>query len=498
MKKRNTVYAVSLFVTSAIVIWSIIACDNFIAVSSRLYELLSVNLGWLYLLLIAGFVVFCVGIACSRFGRIRLGGDDEQPEYSTVSWFAMLFCAGMGVGLVFWGVSEPITHFLSPDAMEGGTPEAAEFAMQATFMHWGVHPWAIYAVIGLSIAYFSFRKGEKNLLSRVFVPILGQRAIDGGIGKAIDVITVVITVMGISTSLGLGALQINGGVSYLTGLPFGLKTQIIIIALVTVAFTISSVSGVDKGIKLLSNINLVMAIALAAAAFLVGPKLEIVNSFINGLGDYLSGIVKESLKLHTYGDNTWIIGWRVFYWAWWISWGPFVGSFIARISRGRTIRQFMIGVLLVPTAVSCIWFAIFGNLGIHLAMENIFTQGELGEIISTPETALFIVLGEYPLGVVLSVIAIVLLFTFFITSADSGTFVLGIFTSDGEQNPANTRKIIWCFIISLLAIGLLVTGGLESVQTVSLVVAFPFLFIMVGCCVSLVKSLRGEADGDQR
>lgn len=241
-----------------------------------------------------------------------------------------------------------------------------------------------------------------------------------------------------------------------------------------------------------------MAIALAAAAFLVGPKMEIVNSFINGLGDYLSGIVKESLKLHTYGDNTWIIGWRVFYWAWWISWGPFVGSFIARISRGRTIRQFMIGVLLVPTAVSCIWFAIFGNLGIHLAMENIFTQGELGEIISTPETALFIVLGEYPLGVVLSVIAIVLLFTFFITSADSGTFVLGIFTSDGDQNPTNTRKIIWCFIISLLAIGLLVTGGLESVQTVSLVVAFPFLFIMVGCCVSLVKSLRGEADGDQR
>jgi len=490
--KRNLVYPVSLLTTLLVIIWSIAHSSSFVAVSTKLYDWISVNMGWMYLLLIAGFVLFCIAVAFSRYGNIKLGKDNEEPEYSTLSWFAMLFCAGMGVGLVFWGVSEPLSHFLFPDAIEGGTADAFNFAIQATFMHWGVHPWAIYAVIGLSIAYFSFRKGEKNLVSSSFIPLVGRKMADGLFGQMIDILTIFITVIGIATSLGLGAMQINGGLTYLTNIGYNLKTQIIIIAVVTVVFTMSSISGVDKGIKMLSNFNLVLFIGLAILAFLIGPRVEIVNGFVNGMGEYISGIVIESLKMHVYDDNSWVLGWRVFYWAWWISWGPFVGSFIARISRGRTIRQFMLGVLFVPMIVSCIWFAIFGVMSINLAFENVFTLEYLGEIVGTPETALFIVLNEYPIGGILSVVAITLLFTFFITSADSGTFVLGIFTSDGEANPSNRRKVIWCATISLFAVGLLITGGLKSVQTVSLVVAFPFLFIMTACCWSVYKSLRDE------
>lgn len=487
-----TVYGISVAITVFVAGWSIIATESFMAAANRLYEYLSINMGWLYLLIIAFFVVFCIYLAVSRYGRIKLGGDDEEPEYTTSAWFAMLFCAGMGVGLVFWGVAEPLSHFLSPDGMEGGTAEAAEFAIKSTFMHWGVHPWAIYGVIGLSIAYFSFRKGEKSLISSTLIPLIGREKSEGALGKGIDIFTVFITIMGISTSLGLGALQINGGLSSLTDFPFSLKTQILIILLVTVVFTLSSVSGIDKGIRLLSSFNLYLAVALAAVAFIVGPKLEIINSLVGGVGSYVSDIVEESLHLSPYGDNNWTISWRVFYWAWWISWGPFVGCFIARISKGRTIREFVIGVLLVPTAASCIWFAIFGNLGINLGKKDILPLSTLAELTSSPETALFAILNEYSLGTLLSVIAILLLFTFFVTSADSGTFVLGMFSSEGNLDPSPARKISWAVMISLLAIGLLISGGLNAIQTISLVVAFPFLFIMLACCKALYQSLKGE------
>ncbi len=286
--KRNYVYPISLIGVILVIVWSIANRDSFISVSNKLYDIIIVNAGWLYLLLIAGFVVFCIALAFSRYGDIRLGKDNEEPEYSTVSWFAMLFCAGMGVGLVFWGVSEPLSHFLFPDNMGGGTPEAFDFAIRSTFMHWGIHPWAIYAVIGLSIAYFSFRKGEKNLISSSFIPIVGRKRVEGMFGNAIDILTVFITVIGIATSLGLGAMQINGGLSYLTGIGYTLKSQIIIIATVTVFYTMSSVSGVDRGIKILSNFNLILFIGLAVIAFVAGPKVEILNGFVNGMGEYIS------------------------------------------------------------------------------------------------------------------------------------------------------------------------------------------------------------------
>ena len=491
-QKRNTVYIVSLFLTLAVVLWAILLEDNFTSVTEKLYRFLSVNMGWAYLLIIGLFVVFCLALAFSRYGNIRLGKDHEQPEHSTVSWFAMLFCAGMGVGLVFWGVSEPLSHYIRPDGLEGGTAEAASFAFQATFMHWGLHPWAIYGVIGLSLAYFSFRKNEKILISSTLIPILGRRRMEGFVGKCVDILTVLVTVIGIATSLGLGALQINGGLSYLTDIPYNFKTQLIIISGVTVIFLISATSGVERGIKLLSNFNLALAVIFITLAFAVGPKVETINSLISGMGAYLSGIVSESFKMHIYGDNSWIINWRVFYWAWWISWAPFVGCFIARISRGRTIREFVLGVLIVPMITSCIWFAVFGNLGISKGMDGTFSLEELQMMVGSPETALFDVLSVYPMGILLSAAAVALLFTFFITSADSGTFVLGMFTSDGKMNPRNLSKVIWGVTISLLAIGLLLTGGLTSVQKVALIIAFPFLLIMLICCLSLIKTLKKE------
>ena len=492
-KERNAVFMLSLLITLLLTLWSILFSESFVQVTSSIYTFFSVKVGWLYLLVIAIFVAFCLLLAFGPYGRIRLGPDDSQPAYSTFSWIAMLFCAGMGVGLVFWGVSEPLTHFLYPDGIQGGTDAAAAFAIQASFMHWGIHPWAIYSVLGLAIAYFTFRKNEKVLVSSTLLPLLGQRRVQGVLGKAVDILTIVITVFGISTTLGLSALQINGGLNYLfPKIEISMQTQILIIMVAAVAFIASAVSGVDRGIKILSNVNLYIALILCVLAFAVGPKLEILNNLISGVGNYLSGIVRESLSVHAYGDNSWVINWRVFYWAWWISWAPFVGCFAARISKGRTIREFVLGVLLVPTMASCLWFAIFGSLGIHTAYYGTILPEVLASMVKTPEIALFAVLGQYPMSSLLSILAIVLLFAFFITSADSGTLVLGIFSSDGNLEPSSLRKTMWGLLISLLAIGLLLTGGLSSIQIVSIVIAFPFLFILMGCCYSLAKALRQE------
>ena len=491
--KKHGVYAAALAFTFVLIVWSTAFRGSFVRVTDTLYTFLSEKFGWLYLLVIFAFVAFCLILAFSRYGQKRLGADDATPRYSTVSWFAMLFCAGMGVGLVFWGVAEPLTHFEDPLGVEAGTEAAACFAMQASFMHWGLHPWAIYGILGLSMAYFSFRKGEKLLVSSTLIPVIGRKRAQGVVGKVVDVLTVVITATGISTTLGLSALQINGGISHLfPAVCVDLHTQIVIIVISAAAFIASAVSGVDKGVKTLSNINLALTLVFCTAAFIVGPQLEILNNLVSGMGDYLSGLIRESLHLSAYGGNEWVVNWRIFYWAWWISWAPFVGAFIARISEGRTIREFVLGVLIVPTIASCIWFAVFGSLGIHLGMDGILSHEVLAEAVNTPETALFTVLEQYPLHFPLSVLAMLLLFFFFITSADSGTLVLGIFSSDGQQEPSNLRKIVWGVIISLLAVGLLASGGLTSVQRVSIIMAFPFLFILPCCGCAVVKSLWKE------
>lgn len=486
--KKNYVFSMSLILTTTIALWAIISAESFGLVSNTIFEFLTKQFGWLYMVAMLYFVVFVVVLACSKYGKVRLGPDDSKPEYSTVSWFAMLFGAGMGVGLVFWGISEPVSHYIST----GGTEEAAEFAMKASFMHWGIHPWANYAVIGLALAYFQFRKNKPAQISSIFEPLIGERRVQGKFGKTIDILAIFATVAGVTTSLGLGVLQINSGLEYLFGIPTTLLIQIVIIVVITIVYIWSAVAGIEKGIKIVSDINLYIALALMVIVFLVGPKLEIVNNFTNALGQYIGQFIPDSLNIHPYGDNSWIEGWRIFYWAWWIAWAPFVGSFIARISRGRTIRQFVVGVVGAPTMASLVWFAIFGTLGIDLGIKDILPVETLKEIAATPEKGLFIVLKEYPLGMVLSVIALVLLCTFFVTSANSGTFVLSMFSSGGNLNPPNNKKVLWGIVQSGLAIGLLIAGGLKPLQVISIVAAFPFIFIMVFATASLLKALKKE------
>lgn len=492
-RKCNVVFIISLSISLGITFFAVCFNEQFSLFSNILFSAITENFAWMYLVVMLMFVIFVLGIACTKYGNLRLGPDDSEPEYSTFSWFSMLFCAGMGVGLVFWGISEPISHYMNPMAgIEAGSIESAEFAVRASFMHWGIHPWANYAVVGLSLAYFQFRKGRPGLMSSTLEGIIGQKGVKGWIGKTTDVLASFASVAGIVTSLGLGVLQINSGLYKMFGLPVTLPVQIMIVGIVTVIFMWSAISGIDKGVKRLSDFNVFLAVALMIAAVLVGPKIEILNNLVNGSGSYIGMFFQDSLAIPAYGDASWVRAWRIFYWAWWIAWAPFVGIFIARISKGRTIREFVSGVVIAPTLASVVWFAIFGSMGLHLGMNGILSEKELKQIAAIPESGVFSVFGHYPCGTILSLMVIVLLCTFFITSADSGTFVLAMLSSDGEMNPSAAKKVIWGLVLSMLAIGLLIAGGLKPLQTISIAAAFPFMFIMIGECVSLFKEIKQE------
>lgn len=491
-KKNNTVFYVSLVLISIMAVWSVALNDSFTAVSNAAFSFLTTDFGWLYLLAMIVFLVFVVYVAFGKYGNIRLGGDDSRPEYSNLTWFGLLFGAGMGVGLVFWGVAEPLGYYLNPLGVEAGTEAAAEFAFEQSFMHWGILPWANYAVIGLGLAYFMFRKNKKGLISTILEPLIGEKLVSGWLGKLVDILAVFATVAGVVTSLGLGTLQINAGLNRLFGIPINLAVEIVIVVIVSVLYIWSAVSGIEKGIKLISDTNLYVAIGLMVVCFIVGPKIEVLNSFVNGMGQYIGNFVENSLMIFPYADNSWFGSWRLFYWAWFIAWAPFVGVFIARISKGRTIREFVLGVVLIPALASCIWFSIFGNLGINLGAKGILSLEELATFAATPEVGLFAVLEQYPLGTILSIVAIISLCAFFITSANSGVFVLSMLSTDGDHNPPNSRKILWGVIQSVMAVGLLMAGGLKPLQTISLAAAFPFIFIMFAACASFVKALKSE------
>jgi len=480
--KKNQVFYISLFVTVVIVAYGLIAPEPFAAATSAAKQFLVEYFGWFYLIAMFVFVAFSLMIAFSKYGKIKLGPDDSVPEFSNRSWFAMLFGAGMGIGLVFWGVAEPLNHFVT----FGATEEAANLAMKKSFMHWGFHPWAAYAIIGMALGYFQFRKNAPGLISSIFLPLLGEKGVRGPIGKLIDICAVFATVAGIATSLGQGTLQINSGLNYLFQVPNTQMVQIIIILVLMVIYTGTAVSGIEKGIALLSDINMFLAVIILAGAFLVGPKLLTLNVLTNSLGGYINSFVQDSFAINPFGDQSWLGSWTIFYWAWWIAWGPFVGTFIARISKGRTIKEFVLGVMVAPSVVSFIWFSIFGSLGLNLDISII------NEAKAVTETALFVVFGEYPFGGIFSVIDICLLGTFFITSANSGIFVLAMFSSDGDLNPANSKKLLWGVIQALLALVLLMTGGLDALQTCSIVAAFPLAIIMLLCCICLLKALRTE------
>ncbi len=493
IKSSNSVFYISLIATFLIVIWGIIDKSGFENMSNKALEFLTDKFGWAYLISMFIFVVFALMLAFSKFGKIRLGSDDSKPEYSTISWFAMLFGAGMGIGLVFWGIAEPIAHFTSPMGnIEPGSVEAANFAIKSSFMHWGFHPWANYSIIGLALAYFQFRKNKPGLISSIFIPLLGEERVAGPIGKTIDILAVFATVAGVATSLGLGTLQINSGLGYLFNIPETQMVQLIIISVITVIFIWTAVSGIEKGISAISNVNLVLAFGILILSFLIGPSIKMINALIGGTGAYLGDFVNGSLCIEAFGDNKWLKSWRIFYWAWWIAWAPFVGIFIARISKGRTIREFIIGVIAAPSIASLVWFSIFGTLGIDLGITGKIGIDALKNIAAVPETAFFKIIYNYPLGAVISIITVVLLGTFFITSANSATFVLGMLTSEGDLNPSNFKKILWGIVQALLATVLLLAGGLSSLQTASVAAAFPFIFVMLLSCVSLWKALKSE------
>ncbi|MEG2788232.1 MAG: BCCT family transporter [Romboutsia sp.] len=484
MNKDNFVFKISLILTSLVVIFGLVSPDMFKEVSNKGFSLIVSNFNWIYLVVMLALVGFAGFLAFSKYGNIRLGKDTDRPEFSNLSWFSMLFGAGMGIGLVFFGAVEPLKHMVAPIGATPGSQEATNFAMQQSFMHWGITPWAAYAIMGLSLAYFQFRKDAPGLISSIFLPILGEEGVKGPIGKTIDILAVFTTVTGIATSLGMGTMQIAGGLEYMFGIKNTIYVQIFIIAIATILYIKSSTSGLDKGIKLLSNINLGLAVLLLVGAIVVGPTMDMISNFSNGMGVYVEQFISQSLYMDPSG--AWIAQWRVFYWAMWIAWIPFVGIFIARISKGRTIREFIIGVTVAPAIVCIIWFAVFGTLGMDLGLD--FAK----DATMVTETALFKVFSHYQFGNILSIIAMILLCTFFVSSADSATYVLGMFTSNGDLNPSNKKKITWGIVQALLAIALLLSGGLETLQTVSIVSAFPFAIIMMVSIVSVMKALKEE------
>jgi len=487
-KKNNSVFYISLLVVFIIVAWGLALPTNFESTANSLFNLFVGKFGWFYLLSMFSFVVFSIWIAFSRYGKIKLGPDDSKPEYSLISWFAMLFSAGMGVGLVFWGVAEPLNHYVSPLGMEGGTAAAADFAIKKSFFHWGLHPWANYSVLALALAYMQFRKNKPGLISSIFIPLIGEERVQGPIGKLIDILAIFATVAGVATSLGMATLQTTSGLNYLFGVPETNVIRIIVITIITVLFMISAVTGLDKGIKWLSNANVTLCGILIVLGLIIGPTVMIINTFTNSLGLYISTVVKESFQIDPFGSNEWYGWWTIFYWAWWIAWAPFVGTFIARISKGRTIREFVAGVLLAPTLASFIWFAVFGTMGINTGLDV------AKEAIKSTSTAYFVVMDKYPMGFAISLVTVVLLTTFFVTSADSATFVLGMMSSNGELNPTTKRKIIWGVIQSALALSLMLASAnaLGMLQTASIAAAFPFAFIMLFGMAALVKALREE------
>lgn len=495
--KSNSVFIISIGLTLAVVLWGLIAPDNFGAFAGSMFNVLTDKFGWGYLLSMNIFVIFCFFIASSRFGKVKLGPNDSKPEFSNISWFAMLFSAGMGVGLVFYGAAEPLYHFGStPFGAEPGSIQAARDAIRISFFHWGLHPWAGYSVIALSLAFFQFRKNSPGLISSIFLPLVGQKGINGPFGKIVDILAIFATLAGITTSLGLGTLQLSSGLSHVFGLPKTLFVQITIIAVLAVFYTGSAVLGIEKGIKKVADFNLLVCGILMLGLFLVGPTLPIIESLMTGIGDYLSNVVSESFTMAPYGGEykSFLASWSLYYWAWWIAWAPFVGSFVARISRGRTIREFVTGVLIVPALGSFTWFAIFGTSALDLEITKGISISQ--KILADMSTGVFELYSHYAMGAAMSMLMVVLITTFFVTSANSGTFVLSMFSTHGDLDPPKNKMAVWGVLMAVLALVLLATGGLQNLQTISLAAAPPFSIIMVLACYCLYKALlQEEAEG---
>ncbi|MDN4162073.1 BCCT family transporter [Nocardioides sp. SOB72] len=488
------VFGVTAVIAVAFLVWGFVSTDSLATASGSALDWVMESTGWLFVLTASGFVVFVLWLALGKFGRIPLGRDGEEPEFSTVSWVAMMFSAGMGIGLMFYGVSEPVTFFTEPPpgTGEAGTPRAAETAMATTLFHWTLHPWAIYAVVGLTIAYGVYRKGRAQLISVAFEPLLG-RHVHGLGGKVIDMLAIFATLFGSAASLGLGALQIRSGLQIVGGIgEVGNGVLVAIIAVLTAAFVLSAVSGVARGIQYLSNINMVLAVALALFVFVVGPTVFILNLLPSSIGTYLNDLPGMAARTGAEGPETaeWLASWTIFYWAWWLSWTPFVGMFIARISRGRTIRQFVTGVLLVPSLISLVWFAIFGGAAIDLQSDGVDIAGAGGI-----ESQLFTTLEAFPWATATGILVMVLVGIFFVSGADAASIVMGTLSERGTTEPRRPTVIFWGVATGAVAAVMLLVGGsdaLTGLQTITIVAALPFVVVMIGLAVSLVKDLRQD------
>ncbi|MFE2270262.1 BCCT family transporter [Streptomyces lavendulae] len=489
----RTVVIVGVVAVLAVVAWAALGGSSFDTASGTALAWVLKNFAWLFVIAADVFLVMCVVLAISRFGRIRLGADDSGPEFTNLAWIAMMFSAGMGIGLMFYGVGEPLTHYLDPPPASGAPPSSgasALAAMEYSFFHWTLTPWAIYGIAGLALAYATFRKGRGNRLSSAFVPLMGQERADGWAGKAVDLLAVFATVFGTATSLGLGALQVSKGLSITTGIEDSTGVELIIIGSLSAAFVLSAFSGLHKGVKWLSTVNIVLAAVLMLFVFVLGPTVYVLDVIPASIGGYLHQLLPMATRTGAFTDPQWLGAWTIFYWAWWLSWAPFVGTFIARISRGRTIREFLIGVLLVPSGATVVWFCVMGGTAIRLDSTGVVDFA--AKVKDGTEASLFAMLDALPLGTVTSWLAMALVMTYFVTSADSASLVMGSLTSRGSLHPPTWLVVTWGVLMAGVAAVLLVAGGLKSLQTATILVALPFVVVMMLLCWALVKELRTD------
>jgi choline/glycine/proline betaine transport protein len=496
------VFIGSALVVLGFLVWGVTAPDNVASVSDSTLSFITRNFEWLYIFGASGFVVFVLWLALSRYGAVKLGPNDSEPEYSNLSWFAMLFTAGMGIGLVFYAVSEPVYHFLNPPTGEGGTPQAASDAMNYTFYHWGVHPWAIYTVLALALGYFSFRRGLPLRPASAFYSLLGDR-IYGWPGALIDILAVFGTLFGLATSLGIGGQQVGAGLNELFGIPNTTTTQVLVICAITAVAVVSVMLGVDKGIRNLSLANLWLAFALMIFVFVFGPSREVINSLAANMGTYVQSL--PSLGMETFPNGgeqaqSWQSGWTLFYWGWWISWAPFVGMFLARISYGRTIRSFIAGAMLAPVGASMVWLTVFGDSALSILLDN--PDNEINTAGDEPARSLFVLFDQLPVpglaATLASVLVVVVVVLFFATSSDSGSLVVDILTNGGDPNPVWQQRLFWAVSEGAVAAVLLIAGAaagadaLGALQAASIAAGLPFCVVLIFMAVGLVKGLRHE------
>jgi len=463
----------------------------FTEISKKFFSFLQSSIvesfSWVFTVTTVGFLCFVVFLLFSKYGKIRLGQPGEKPEFNNLSWFAMMFSAGMGIGLVFWSIAEPIKHYLSPPISQAKMLTAANQAMKVTFFHWGLHAWSVFMVVGLSLAYFSFRKGLPLTIRSCFYPLIGEK-IYGFWGHCIDVFAVVGTMFGVATSLGLGAMQVNSGLNFVGNVPESPTVQIILIALITACATASVVLGLEKGISRISNFNVSVSVILIAFVFILGPTLFIAEQFASNLKDYFSNVFYMSYWSEWVAPNEWKSSWTIFYWGWWIAWAPFVGMFIARISKGRTIREFILGGLFAPTLATFVWLSIFGDTALYL---EIFQGAPIAEAVSANvSSALFKTLNQLPYAQITASLSTLVIITFFVTSSDSGSLVIDILTAGGHPNPPVNQKVFWAITEGVIASVLVLAGGLTALQTAAIASGFPFALIMVGMCFALLKDLK--------